>query len=112
MLKTTWCTGALLALAIAGCGGSDDDGGSDAGPPLPQQQVTKIEGTLKTVARSGGLKSVDCPAEIPAKADAEFECQTDQGTLKVTLLDARGSEVSWSGTLGKAQVTGRQTVFD
>ena len=96
-------------LALTACGG---DGDESTGPKLPAQQVTKIEGTLKTVASSGGLKSVDCPDSIPAKADAEFKCETDQGPLDVTLLDAQGSEVTWQGKLGDAEVKGRQSVFD
>ena len=112
MLNTTSSAVVLSMLALAACG-VDDDKPEDSGPPLPAAQVTKIEGTLKTVASSGDLKTVDCPDSIPAKADAEFKCETDQGTLDVTLMDAKGSEVAWSGKLDDgSEVTGRQNVFD
>ncbi len=57
----------LLAIVLAGCGGSSKPKAVDA---------TSVEQAIRTdVVRQGGtLKTITCPGDVEAKAGAQFDC--------------------------------------
>ena len=112
------CAVTIFGMAFASCGG---DGGSDSsGAKLPASQISKIENTLKDAASDPGEEdwSASCPSGVQAKKDETFDCKVARrarpeasGTLKVTLLDAKGADITYEGRVGEAKITGRQTPY-
>jgi Domain of unknown function (DUF4333) len=114
-----------LGVALAGCGG-DDGGGedSDSAPTLPAAQLDKIENTLESALAGpeafdepgADVQAVECPADVEQKAGEEFRCEVrrsdGEGVATVTLVDEKGTDISYEAEIAGSKITGRQDVVE
>jgi hypothetical protein len=108
------------ALALAGCGGDDDngDGGEDSGNEFSAQVEERLkEGISEEPGASNQLDigpsvrvtGVECPEDIEQRAGEKFDCEMKaddlkddvelSGTVTVTLKDAEGEKLEYQTDL-------------
>jgi hypothetical protein len=114
----------VVGFALAGCGGDDGGGGSGAdAAKLPAAQIDRIERTLESALAGpeafdepgADVQAVECPADVEQKAAEEFRCEVrrsdGEGVATVTLVDERGTDISYEADIEGSKITGRQDVL-
>ena len=100
---------ALTALALAACGGDDDEDESKLDTGSIEERLTaKLEEdtTGSAAPRSDPLDvtSLECPDEVEKKKGTEFECDVEasgglSGSIEVELDDDEGEGITYESQL-------------
>ena len=107
---------AVCAIAVWGCGGSDDGGGSaklntqTVARNLQQELNSAGSSSFGSPSSAVNVTSLVCPSEVDKKKGTSFTCQAKgddgvAGPVNVTLLDDTGNKIQYKAKLKGPGVT-------
>jgi len=103
-------SGIVLAVAMAGCGGSTASG------PTGGQVQSKVLTFAKTIGGQAQAASAECAMPSAWTPGKTFQCfvytksQTGLGEVTVTILDSSGNEYRWNMSCPLCQDAVRQVL--
>jgi len=110
MARKRWIVApALVALAVAGCGSSDDSTATSAEPrTVDDQQVEQgIEQSLSTSSEK--VTSASCPSDVAVQKGDTFTCSvtfSNDATGKVTVTQQGANHYTYALKSGSVQIPG------